>query len=186
MQLEKNENPGEQKSSQVGSKTSRKKSNVNYIEVVPSLPTYYMDEGEIGRVLKLLFVPEEPTPVKVVLEYPFGRVELLDYDKLVKLFIFSTLLDHPDTVYSDCIQDFLRICDLDTDHAASELALWGITKVSLLLGDGSTRIVDTKTFYEAFKQQLENKSDELVIQYENEEIRIPNILIYRLKDDSKE
>ena len=61
---------------------------MNYIEVVPSLPTYYMDEGEIGRVLKLLFVPEEPTPVKVVLEYPFGRVELLDYEHCD---IFSTL-----------------------------------------------------------------------------------------------
>jgi len=189
MQLEKNENPGEQKSSQVGSKTSRKKSNVNYIEAVPSLPTYCPDEGEIGRVLKLLFVPEEPTPVKVVLEYPFGRVELLDYDKLVKLFIFSTLFGHPDTVLHFCIQDFLPVCDLDTldtDFAARGLAEWGITKVSLWTEDGSTKIVDTKTFYEAFKQQLENKSDELVIQYENEEIRIPNKLYYRLLDDSEE
>ena len=186
MQLEKNENPGEQKSSQVGSKTSRKKSNVNYIEAVPSLPTYCPDEGEIGRVLKLLFVPEEPTPVKVVLEYPFGRVELLDYDKLVKLFIFSTLFGHPDTVRSFCIEEFLLMCDLDTDFAVEGLAGWGITKVELRLGDGSTKIVDTKTFYEAFKQQLENNSDELVIQYENEEIRIPNELFYRLKDDSEE
>ena len=183
MQLEKNENPGEQKSSQVGSKTSRKKSNVNYIEVVPSLPTYYMDEGEIGRVLKLLFVPEEPTPVKVVLEYPFGRVELIDYKHRD---IFSTLPDHPDTVRSFCIEEFLLMCDLDTDFAVEGLAGWGITKVALRLVDGSTKIVDTKTFLEAFKQQLENKSDELVIQYENEEIRIPNELFYRLKDDSEE
>ena len=183
MQLEKNENPGEQKSSQVGSKTSRKKSNVNYIEVVPSLPTYYMDEGEIGRVLKLLFVPEEPTPVKVVLEYPFGRVELIDYKHRD---IFSTLPDHPDTVRSFCIEEFLLMCDLDTDFAVEGLAGWGITKVALRLVDGSTKIVDTKTFLEAFKQQLENNCDVLVIQYENEEIRIPNELFYRLKDDSEE
>ena len=186
MQLEKNENPGEQKSSQVESKTSRKKSNVNYIEVVPSLPTYYMDEGDIGRVLKLLFVPEEPTPVKVVLEYPFGRVELLDYDKLVKLFIFSTLFGHPDTVLHFCIEELLLLYDLETDFAARELAGWGITKVELRLGDISTKIVDTKTFLEAFKQQLENNCDVLVIQYENEEIRIPNELFFRLKDDSEE
>jgi hypothetical protein len=39
---------------------------------------------------------------------------------------------------------------------------------------------------EAFKQQLENNCDVLVIQYENEEIRIPNELFFRLKDDSEE
>lgn len=183
MQLEKNENPGEQKSSQVGSKTSRKKSNVNYIEVVPSLPTYYMDEGEIGRVLKLLFVPEEPTPVKMVVQHTFGLPLLIDYEHRD---IFSTLLDHPDTVRSFCIEEFLLMCDLDTDFAVEGLAGWGITKVELRLGDGSTKIVDTKTFLEAFKQQLENNSDELVIQYENEEICIPNELFYRLKDDSEE
>ena len=177
------ENPGEQKSSQVGSKTSRKKSNVNYIEVVPPKPLYYMVDCAIVRVLKLLFVPEEIHPVKMVVQHIFGLPLLFNYGYND---IFSTLLDHPDTVYSDCIQDFLRICDLDTDHAASELALWGITKVSLFLGDGSTRIVDAKTFYEAFKQQLENKSDELVIQYENEEIRIDNKLYYRVLDDSED
>ena len=75
---------------------------------------------------------------------------------------------------------------LDTNAATVWLALWGITKVSLLLGDGSTRIVDTKTFYEAFKQQLENKSDELVIQYDNEEIRIENKIIYGMENDSEE
>ena len=78
MQLEKNENPGEQKSSQVGSKTSRKKSNVNYIEVVPSRPTYTGTGNELARVLKLLFDPEESIPVKMVVEYLYGYTELLD------------------------------------------------------------------------------------------------------------
>ncbi len=177
------ENPGEQKSSQVGSKTSRKKSNVNYIEAVPSLPTYCPDVAGVVRVLKILFVPEERTPVKMVVQHTFGLPMLIDYEHRD---IFSTLPDHPDTVRSFCIEKLLLMCDLDTDYAARELAGWGITKVELRLGDGSTKIVDTKTFYEAFKQQLENNSDELVIQYENEEIRIPNELFFRLKDDSEE
>ena len=88
--------------------------------------------------------------------------------------------------YSYSVEELLLRRDLDPDSATRGLAEWGITKVALRLENGSTRIVDPKTFYEAFKQQLKNKSDELVIQYENEEIRIPNILIYRLKDDSKE
>ena len=56
------ENPGEQKSSQVRSKTSRKKSNVNYIEAVPSLPTYCPDEGEIGRVLNYCSFQKRTSP----------------------------------------------------------------------------------------------------------------------------
>ena len=35
-------------------------------------------------------------------------------------------------------------------------------------------------------QQLENNSDELVIQYENEEIRIENKIIYGMENDSEE
>ena len=174
MQLEKNENPCEQKSNQVGSKTSRKKSNVNYIEVVPSRPLYCMNPLGIERVLKLLFDPEERTPLKMVIENVFGYTMLIDYEIEN---VFCTTFGHPDTVYCDCIQDFLLMSHLDTDFSASELALWGITKVSLWIGDGSTRIVDTKTFFEALKQQLENKSKELVIQYDNEEIRIDNIII---------
>lgn len=51
MKQEFNENPGEQKSSQVGTETSSENKSVNYIEVVPMLPTYNMREyGILSRV----------------------------------------------------------------------------------------------------------------------------------------
>lgn len=60
------EKPGEQNSSQVGRKTSSVK---DYIEVVPSLPTYHMNnEGLIFKVLKYLFNPDKTVSEKMLAE----------------------------------------------------------------------------------------------------------------------
>lgn len=53
MNIEFIEIPGEQKGSLVGRETSKENKKVNYIEVVPSLPTYYISDCELTRVLKL-------------------------------------------------------------------------------------------------------------------------------------
>lgn len=59
MQAEINKSPDELKGSQVGSNASKGKNEVvNYIEVVPSLPTFYMEDYEIAKILKMLFSPQ--------------------------------------------------------------------------------------------------------------------------------
>ena len=178
-----NENPGELNSSQVGSKTSRKMKSVNYIEVVPTLPTYCISRCEVARVLKLLFVPEEFNPVKIVIEYDMGFSHLLDYD-LDEIETFATLLGQPDTVEGYHLETLLFECDLDPDFAARQLAKWNITKVSL--GQHSDKLIDTKTYLEALKKLLINKSNEIVIPYGNEEIRFPYSSAYCLADDSED
>ena len=69
MKQEFNENPCEQKSSQVGNKASCENKKVNYIVVVPSLPMYCISYCEIAKVLKM-HIPLQRTP-------NFGVLELL-------------------------------------------------------------------------------------------------------------
>lgn len=182
MKLEIQENPGEQKSSQVGSKTSGEMKNVNYTEAVPTLPMYCISDCEITRVLKLLFVPEKFNPVKVIVEFNMGFCHLLDYDPC-ETETFSTLLGQPDTVEFYHLERLLFECELDADFAARQLAEWNITKVSL--GHHSDKLIDTKTYFEAYKQFLTSKSKEMVIPYGNEEIRFPYFSMFSLVDDSE-
>ena len=178
MLLEINENPGEQNSSQVGSKTS----SVNYTEAVPTLPMYCISDCEITRVLKLLFVPEKNDPEKMIVEFNMGFCQLLDYDPC-ETYTFSTLLGQSDTVKHYHLERLLLEVDLDTDIAASQLSGWNITKVSLC--NYSDKLIDTKTYLEAYKQFLISKSEEMVIPYGNEEIRYPYFPLFSLVDDSE-
>ena len=176
------ENPGEQNSSQVGSKTSSKKKNVNYTEAVPTLPMYCISDSDVTKVLKLLFVPEKFNPVKMIVEFDMGFCHLLDYDPC-KTDTFSTLLGQPDTVEYYHLERLLLECELDPDFAARQLAKWNITKVSL--GSHSDKLIDTKTYFEAYKQFLISKSEEMVIPCENEEIRFPYFSMFSLVDDAE-
>ncbi len=184
MKIEINENPGELNSSQVGSNTSEeKKKNVSYIEVVPSSPRYHMDFDyyAILKVLKMLFVPEEKRPAKLVVEFNSGFIQLIDWDSDMNE--FSTIQDHPDTVESSKVEPILFMCDLEVDWAVEQLAEWGITKVSFR--DETDKIVSTNAFLGAYKTLVLNKAKELIIKCEDgKELRFPYGTIYALKEKS--
>ena len=131
MQLEINENPGEQKSSQVRSETSSKNKKVNYIEVVPMLPTYYMREyGILSRVNRYLFKTGYTYPEKIVIEDRWGNCTLVDND-FSDLDEFTTFLNHPDTIPCYPAEEFLNYCDMNVEKAFEEFTCWGISQVSL-------------------------------------------------------
>ena len=139
------ENPGEQNSNQVGSKTSSVK---DYIEVVPSVPLYRMQGHAILKITKLIFDPEEIHPKKMVLESSVGSCILIDND-YNDLDEFSTFPNRPDTIAWYPAEEFLYHCDIDIDHAVEEFRDWGITQVDL--GHGLDITVDVRTFLEAIK-----------------------------------
>lgn len=158
MKLEIKENPGEQNSSQVGRKTSSVK---DYIEVVPSLPTYHMsDVGTISKVLKYLFNPDNAQPEKMLTESNMGFC-LLENCECDCFEEFSTIFGHPDTIAWYPAEEFLYHCDIDFDHAVEELKKWGITQVDL--GHGLNISVDIRTFLEAIKKFEEGDTNEIVI-----------------------
>ena len=184
MKMQINESPDELKGNQAGSKASgKRKKDVSYIEVVPSLPTYHMEDIEITKVLKLLFEPEKFNPVKEIIEYNMGFCHIVDYEP-GEMDDFSTLRDHPDTVESYQLEQFLFYCNLEEDFAADQLAEWGITKVAFKYK--TDKIVSTKVFFEAYKILVQNKANELIIKCEDgEELRFPYRTMYRLREDSK-
>ena len=158
MKLEIQENPGEQKSSQVGSYASSVK---NYIEIVPSLPTYHMsDVGTISKVLKYLFNPDNAKPEKMLTESNMGFC-LLENCECDCFEEFSTIFGHPDTIAMFPAGKFLDYCDMDVDQGVEELKKWGITQVDL--GHGLNISVDIRTFLEAIKKFEEGDTNEIVI-----------------------
>ncbi len=183
MKIEINENPGERNnSSQVGSNASEeKKKIVSYIEVVPSLPRYHIGDYEILKVLKMLFVPEEKRPAKLIVESNSGFVEVIDWTRNEE--DFSTIQDHQDTVESGQLEPFLFMCNFDVDRAVKDLAEWGITKISFR--DETDKIVSTNAFFEAYKTFVLNKAKELIIKCEDgKELRFPYNTNYALKEKS--
>lgn len=181
MKLEINENPGELNSSQVGSKTSSVK---DYIEVVPSLPTYHMEEGGlISKVLKYLFIPENSFPDKMVIEYlmGFSRIEDYEYDYNDE---FSTTPGHPDTIAWLPAEKFLDYCDLDVDQAVEEFKNWGITQVDL--SHGLDISVDIRTFLEAIKKFEEGDTKEVIIPCQREVEAQLHFLCKEIDDDEED
>jgi hypothetical protein len=181
MKLEIQENPGEQKSSQVGRKTSSVK---DYIEVVPSLPTYHMsDVGTISKVLKYLFNPDNAQPEKMLTESNMGFC-LLENCECDCFEEFSTIFGHPDTIAMFPAGKFLDYCDMDVDQGVEELKKWGITQVDL--GQGLNISVDTKTFFDALKKYVDGDTDEIVIPCQREVAAELHFLCKEIDDDEED
>ena len=175
------ENPGEQNSSQVGRKTSSVK---DYIEVVPSLPTYHMnDVGTISKVLKYLFNPDNAQPEKMLTESNMGFC-LLENCECDCFDEFSTIFGHPDTIAMFPAQKFLEYCDMDVDEGVEELKKWGITQVDL--GQGLNISVDTKTFFDALKKYEDGDTDEIVIPCQREVAAELHFLCKEIDDDEED
>lgn len=174
------ENPGEQNSSQVGSKTTSVK---DYIEVVPSVPLYRMQGYAILKITKLIFDPEEIHPNKMVLESSVGSCILIDND-YNDLDEFSTFPNRPDTIAWYPAEEFLYHCDKDIDHAVEEFRDWGITQVDL--GHGLDITVDVRTFLEAIKEFKEGDTDEIVIPCQREVAAELHFLCKEIDDDEED
>lgn len=175
------ENPGEQNSSQVGRKTSSVK---DYIEVVPSLPTYHMnDVGTISKVLKYLFNPDNASPEKMLTESNMGFC-LLENCECDCFDEFSSIFGHPDTIATFSAGKFLGLCDMDVDQGVKELKKWGITQVDL--GQGLNISVDTKTFFDALKKYEDGDTDEIVIPCQREVAAELHFLCKEIDDDEED
>jgi len=174
MKMQINESPDELKGNQAGSKASgKRKKDVSYIEVEPFLPTYHMEDIEIGRVLKYLFDPDSSIPKKMVIQYRMGVSHLIDFNPR-DVDDFSSVCNHPDTVDWWHLIRYLYNCDMDIDFTIRNLKFWGITKTSF--GFRSDKVIDIKTLFEAFVKQDFDIGDPFIIKCDDEEIRIENIL----------
>lgn len=122
MKLELNENPSFSNGENKTEEGMR-----NCIEVVPSLPTYHIEDIEVTRVLKYLFSPDSTRHEKMIVEYSMGFCEIIDSVNYCAN--FSCLPYAPDTMSAYEVLGLFVNCCFDIDLTERQLAIWGIKKV---------------------------------------------------------
>ena len=137
-----------------------------FLEVEPVAPTYLVSDGNVAKIVKFLFDPEQSFPIKYVIQDVSGLCQIEEDEDAMP---FSTLPLHADTVADNAVYDVFEAQDYNPVDTLREFQAWGINKV--YLAPFYDRVISMEDFLDGvLKHFVGNNKDYAPVSLEEKEV----------------